>query len=250
MFEVWAGRGLPTQSNLCQRSYPPSLRTHPGTEWNCCGESPSLVQLFLARLQPCRMYSVGFVVGLFSLVSWGPIWEVPKFHLDTCQQAWWMNSLLVNNFPSVQNVVNPSWSAAPGQCSSCTGYLANDFHIYLTTSAIVFIHGTISTELELALWMKIPGSLHHCGDKGMVSHPFLMKSHGNLKQWNGIAKGIFQGGLGPTVLHPCLTFPLYLCRSSWSQPTLPVLGRYNWAVPCSEPVFLNLLSGPRTCCIL
>ncbi|KAI5280093.1 Gamma-Glutamylaminecyclotransferase [Manis pentadactyla] len=98
------------------------------------------------RLQPRRMYSVGLVVGLFSLVSWGPIWEVPKFHLDTCQQAWWMNSLLGRKERQYGADVVHEGRKSPlllsFQCSSRTGYLANDFHLHLTTSAIVFIHGT------------------------------------------------------------------------------------------------------------
>ncbi|XP_062898086.1 O-acyltransferase like protein [Mobula hypostoma] len=82
----------------------------------------------LQRILPLYIYTMCLLIGMYALVPWKSLGEVPKSLLDKCRRSWWTNLLFINNFVLIDQ-----------RCMGWTWYLANDFQFHLTTPFFILL---------------------------------------------------------------------------------------------------------------
>ncbi|XP_072920280.1 O-acyltransferase like protein isoform X2 [Hemitrygon akajei] len=82
----------------------------------------------LQRILPLYMYTMCLLIGMYALVPWKSLGEVPKSLLDNCRRSWWTNLLFINNFVLIDQ-----------RCMGWTWYLANDFQFHITTPFFILL---------------------------------------------------------------------------------------------------------------
>nr|XP_043867843.1 O-acyltransferase like protein-like [Solea senegalensis] len=82
----------------------------------------------IKRIQPLHIFCLCLLIGVYSLVKWGPYMAYLK-EVETCKKYWWANILFINNLINYEHT-----------CLPWTWYLSLDFQFYATTPVLLYLH--------------------------------------------------------------------------------------------------------------